>query len=222
MFPSAAGQSSALPVTLSRVSHRGNSGSCPVSRSPGIAASSESSSKAGWKRWTLRLRREPRPARHEAPMERVPRASVPGGRRRRETFRDNSAARVAGPGRICLLEHLCRVYCTYINCIIMKNMILGVFALLKDLERQIWLGSIGSGPGKGTSGFSGPSGGDEGLGSGSGAGKGSGGLRGSLGTRNSSPAVMGKHSRPPVAEPVPAEEFGLLMLVIGRGPIDIS
>jgi hypothetical protein len=47
-------------------------------------------------------------------------------------------------------------------------------------QSQIWLGSTGSGPGKSTSGFSGPSGGSL---PGIGAGKGCGGRKGSLGTR---------------------------------------
>jgi len=49
----------------------------------------------------FKLRRKPRRASAPLPWSECRRSSVPGGRRRRETFRDNSAARVAGPGRIC-------------------------------------------------------------------------------------------------------------------------
>jgi len=72
---------------------------------------------------------------------------------------------------------------------------------------------MGSGPGKGTSGLSGPSGGGDGRGSGSGAGNGSGGLNGSLGLRKDNPAPI-KH-RGNSALPK-AENFTMLTGVITK------
>lgn len=94
-------KSSALPMALSRVSHRGISGSCPMGRSPGIAASSESSSKAGWKRWAFQNRGESLGGvGRSAPLGRVAQwLPFPGGRRQSEasatTMRPGWLARAA-------------------------------------------------------------------------------------------------------------------------------
>jgi len=92
----------------SRVSRRGKSGSRPVNWCPGVAASEEVlPSKAGWKRLNRKNSRcEPRGniVGLRALTSSGARCSFAYAKDGKQNIRDNGAARVAGPGRICFLR----------------------------------------------------------------------------------------------------------------------